>query len=97
MGPKNSQIFKINPFQTSVAFHIETSHLLCSGKQMAGFYMKCNIPRKGLRHYLSHALPHRDFLLELIWPKENLTQLIKRRQPSKSRLAATRKVDEVLL
>ena len=32
----------LNPFQPSVAFHIETSHLLCTKNQMAGFYMKCN-------------------------------------------------------
>ena len=29
-----------NPFQPSVAFHIETSHLICSANQMTGFYMK---------------------------------------------------------
>ena len=27
--------------QPSVAFHIETNHLLCSANQMTGFYMKC--------------------------------------------------------
>ena len=32
-----------NPFQPSVAFHIETSHLFSSVKQMTGFYIKCNI------------------------------------------------------
>ena len=26
----------------SVAFHIETSHLVCSANQMTGFYIKCN-------------------------------------------------------
>ena len=30
----------INPFQSSVVFHIETSHLFCRAKQMTGFYMK---------------------------------------------------------
>ena len=29
-------------FQPSVAFHIETIHLICSGNQISGFYMKCN-------------------------------------------------------
>ena len=29
-------------FQPSVAFHIETSQLFCSAKQMAGFYIKRN-------------------------------------------------------
>ena len=34
----------INPFQPSVAFHIETSHLFCktNAKQMSGFYVKRN-------------------------------------------------------
>ena len=31
---------KLNPFQPSVAFHIETSHLICSVKQMTGCYTK---------------------------------------------------------
>ena len=31
-----------NPFQPSVAFHIETSHLICTANQMTGFYVKCN-------------------------------------------------------
>ena len=35
-----SRIF--NLFQPSVAFHIETSHLIFTAKQMSDFYMKCN-------------------------------------------------------
>ena len=35
-----------NPFQPSIAFHIETSHLLCFAKQKTGFYMKCNTDLK---------------------------------------------------
>ena len=31
-----------NPFQPSVAFHIETSHLICIANQMTGSYMECN-------------------------------------------------------
>ena len=31
-----------NPSQPSVAFHIETSRLVYTANQMAGFYMKCN-------------------------------------------------------
>ena len=31
-----------NPFQLSVAFHIETIHMTCSAIQTTGFYMKCN-------------------------------------------------------
>ena len=33
---------KINPFQPSVAFHVETSHLIRNANQTTGFYMKCN-------------------------------------------------------
>ena len=32
---------KFNPYQPSIAFHIETSHLICRTNQMTGFYMKC--------------------------------------------------------
>ena len=31
-----------NPAQPSATFHIETSHLIYTANQMAGFYMKCN-------------------------------------------------------
>ena len=30
----------LNPFHPSVAFHIETSHLICTTNQMTDFYMK---------------------------------------------------------
>ena len=33
---------RLDPFQSSVAFHIDTSHLFCSAKQMTGFCMKHN-------------------------------------------------------
>ena len=33
-------------FQSSVAFHTETSHLICSASQMTVFYMECNIGLK---------------------------------------------------
>ena len=32
----------MDPFQPSVVFHIETSHLICNANQMTGFHMKCN-------------------------------------------------------
>ena len=35
-------VFLINLFQLSVAFHIETRHLICFANQMTGFYMKSN-------------------------------------------------------
>ena len=33
-------------FHLSIAFHIETSRLFCSAKQMTGFYMKHNTELK---------------------------------------------------
>ena len=33
---------RINPFQPTVSFHIETSHLICSVNQVTCFNMKCN-------------------------------------------------------
>ena len=36
----------INQFQLSVAFHIETNHLIWTANQITGFYMKCNIRLK---------------------------------------------------
>ena len=36
----------LDPFQTIVAFHIETKHLFCRTKQMTGFSMK---PNTGLK------------------------------------------------
>ena len=36
----NKFLILCNSFQPSVAFHIESSHLLCSTKQMTGFYME---------------------------------------------------------
>ena len=32
----------VSPFQPSVAFHLEISHLICTANQVTGFYMKCN-------------------------------------------------------
>ena len=31
---------ELNPFQSSVAFDIEISHLICTANQMTGLYMK---------------------------------------------------------
>ena len=36
------QITGINTIMSSVAFHIETSNLICSANQITGFYIKCN-------------------------------------------------------
>ena len=32
----------VNPYRSSVGFHIKTSHLICTGNQMNCFYMKDN-------------------------------------------------------
>ena len=41
VSSKGSNISILTPFQTSFAFHIETSHLFCSALwQITGFYMK---------------------------------------------------------
>ena len=36
----------LNPFQPSVAFDIETSHLFCRAEQMTSFYMRHNTGQK---------------------------------------------------
>ena len=38
-----------NPFQSSVAFQIEMSHLICATNQMIGFYGICNTGRKWVK------------------------------------------------
>ena len=54
LGIADSKNFssKFNPFQSSVAFHIKTSHLISIAKQMTGIYMKRN---KGLKSVQSTA------------------------------------------
>ena len=56
-GPVVKVTKKINPFQLSVAFHIETSDLFCSAKQMAGFYMKRNTRLKWIDGNLTLFVP----------------------------------------
>ena len=34
------EIYWVNPIQTSVAFRIETSHLICIANRMTGFNME---------------------------------------------------------
>ena len=48
----------INPFQPIVAFHIETSPLICSTNQMTSFYIKCN---NGLKWIKGICISHHDF------------------------------------
>ena len=40
-----------NPFQPSVAFHIETSHLICTANQMTGFYLECKTGLKWVNSF----------------------------------------------
>ena len=40
-GLERLTLVLINPFQSTVTFHIETNHLICTANQMTGFYMKC--------------------------------------------------------
>ena len=39
-------------FQSSVAFYIETSHVICNVNQMTGFYMTCNIRLKQVNQFV---------------------------------------------
>ena len=47
---------QFNPFQPSVAIYIETSHLLCSAKQMTGFYIKRNNRLKQVNPVIPNVL-----------------------------------------
>ena len=51
---KNTKV--INPFQPIVAFHKETSHLICSANQMTGFYMECNTGLKWVNPFHTNGL-----------------------------------------
>ena len=42
----------IKPFQPNVAFHIDTSHLICNANKMTGFYKECNNERKCVKPYI---------------------------------------------
>ena len=44
------QVFK--SCQSKVAFHVETSHLICSTNQMPGLYMKHNTVLKWVKYLL---------------------------------------------
>ena len=44
--------FKFNPFQLSIVFHTETSHLSYTVNQITGFYMKCNTGLKWVNYQI---------------------------------------------
>ena len=50
-----------NPFQPSVVFHIKTSHLFCSAKQMTGFYMKHNTGLKWVKNFWTLSMNSKLF------------------------------------
>ena len=68
---------ELNPFQPSVASHIETRHLFYRAKQMTGFYMKCNTGLKwgkmvSNEQYFSIAAMFKFFhISNLIWNQIN--------------------------
>ena len=39
----NVSVIDFNPFQPSVTFPVEASHLVCTANQITGFNMKCSI------------------------------------------------------
>ena len=53
----------INPFQPSIVFNKETSHLFCSAKQMTGFYMRHS---NGLKWINTFSEIKKQFLLNLL-------------------------------
>ena len=52
---KENKITLLNPFQPTVAFHIETNHSISTASQMTGFYMKCNIRLKRVKLLCSNV------------------------------------------
>ena len=52
-----------NPFNLSVAFHIESSNLICSAKQMTSFYMKRNTGLKRVNRNVSFCISCSVWLL----------------------------------
>ena len=49
LGIASLSDLRVNAFLSSVAFHIETSHLICNANQMIGSYMKCNTRLKWVK------------------------------------------------
>ena len=48
--PLRGNIKPVNPFLLNMAFHIETSQLICSANQITGFYMKCKTRLKWVNY-----------------------------------------------
>ena len=52
-----------NPFQRSVAFYIEISHLICSANRVTGFCMKCHTGLKWVK--LRKHFPFNELLISV--------------------------------
>ena len=55
-----------NPFKSSVAFRIETIHLICRANQMTGFYMKCNIGPKRANRLMKYRKSKQTLMIQSI-------------------------------
>ena len=51
-----SLIHYMNPFHPSVAFHVETNHLICTANQMTGFSMKYNTGPKWVNSHFRYKI-----------------------------------------
>ena len=67
--------FQVNPFHSAqcVAFHIETSHLLCSAKHKTGFYIK----RNTVLNWIKKGVPGKDKRSQWNHNKHNVINIIK--------------------
>ena len=57
----------ISPFHPRVAFHIETSHLICNANQMTGSCIECNSGLKGIDGLYSHVYILWNFKLRWLY------------------------------
>ena len=70
---RNHNDLVINPFQPSVAFLVETRHLICNTNQVTGFCMKCNTGLKWvnictaqkMKFFVNSFIPNAPFLYPL--------------------------------
>ena len=53
----------VNQFLPRVAFHIETSHLFCSGIRLTSFFIRCNIRPKWVKSWFI-VLQHESILCQ---------------------------------
>ena len=70
-------VFIINPFQSSAAFHTETSQLICSANQMTGFNMKYNTGLKWLNNKIIKKTSVGVLLVSLLLTLYTLSRSIK--------------------